>query len=158
MFAHGCITSCLFLLVGVLYDRTHTRDLYAFGGLATRLPKYTFTMTMAFFAGMGMPLLAGFVAEFMVFTGAIQVFPWLTCLAIVGITITAFYILWTLQRVLLGPFNERWEGLPDVSAREMATLVPLLILTVALGVYPDLLLKIQGPSVDLLVKMLGPWK
>ncbi|MBE7557575.1 NADH-quinone oxidoreductase subunit M [bacterium] len=151
MFAHGCITSCLFLLVGVLYDRAHTRDLYAFGGLGTRLPKYTFCMMLAFFASMGLPGLAGFVAEFMVFSGAMPVYMWLTCLSIIGITITATYILYTLQRILLGPFNQRWSNLTDISGREALTLAPLLALTVVLGIFPGLLLKIQEPSVQALV-------
>jgi NADH-quinone oxidoreductase subunit M len=160
MFAHGCITSCLFLLVGVLYDRTHTRDLYAFGGLMTKLPVFAFVMCLAFFASMGIPLLSGFVAEFLVFSGAIEVYPYLTGLSIVGITITAAYILYTLQRVLLGPFNERWVDLKDMTmwGREMWTMIPLLVLIPLLGIFPNLLLRIQGPSVELLWKLLSEYK
>jgi NADH-quinone oxidoreductase subunit M len=150
MFNHGTITAMLFLIVGVLYDRAHTRDLNSFGGLALTMPKYTGIMTIAFFAALGLPGFSGFISELFSFLGAFQV-PGLRVITIIstlGIVLTAAYMLWTLQRVFLGKENEKWKGLPDINGRELFTLVPLALIVLALGIYPSFLLNVMTSSVN----------
>ena len=143
MLAHGVITGALFFLVGVLYDyRAHTRGVGDFGGLATRLPVYTGLMMLAMLASLGLPLLMGFVAEFLIFLGAFQIYPQLTGVAMVGVVITVAYFLWAIQRIFLGPLNPRWAALPDVDARERWALAPLAALMVLVGFYPGPLIAI----------------
>ena len=151
MFNHGTITAMLFLIVGVIYDRAHTRDLDAFGGLAITMPKYTGIMTVAFFAALGLPSLSGFVSEAFSFLGAFQTFRVLTIISTLGIVLTAGYMLWTLQRVFLGQPNERWASLPDINGRELFTLVPLAVIVIALGIYPSLMLDLMTSSLNHLV-------
>ena len=155
MFNHGTITAMLFLIVGVLYDRTHTRDLDAFGGLALTMPKYTGVMTVAFFAALGLPGLSGFISEAFSFLGAFQneQIRVITIASTIGIVLTAAYMLWTLQRVFLGQKNEKWGALPDINGRELAALVPLAIIVMALGVYPSLLLSSMSTSLNHLVEI-----
>lgn len=150
MFNHGTITAMLFLIVGVLYDRAHTRDLDEFGGLALTMPKYTGIMTIAFFAALGLPGLSGFVSEAFSFLGAFKVekLRVITIASTLGIVLTAAYMLWTLQRVFLGKVNERWASLPDVNGREMFTLVPLAIIILVLGIYPSYMLDIMTSSIN----------
>jgi NADH-quinone oxidoreductase subunit M len=152
MFNHGTITAMLFLIVGVIYDRAHTRDLDAFGGLAITMPKYTGIMTVAFFAALGLPGLSGFISEAFSFLGAFQTFRTLTIIATLGIVLTAAYMLWTLQRVFLGQPNEKWASMPDINGRELFTLVPLAIIVLALGLYPSLLLDLMTSSLNHLVE------
>jgi NADH-quinone oxidoreductase subunit M len=155
MFNHGTITAMLFLIVGVIYDRAHTRDIDSFGGLALTMPKYTGIVTVAFFAALGLPGLSGFVSEAFSFLGAFQreSIRVITIISTLGIILTAAYMLWTLQRVFLGQPNEKWVSLPDVNAREIFTLVPLAIIVLALGIYPSLMLDIMTPSINHLVEV-----
>jgi NADH-quinone oxidoreductase subunit M len=153
MFNHGTITAMLFLIVGVLYDRAHTRDIDAFGGLAITMPKYTGIMTVAFFAALGLPGLSGFISEAFSFLGAFQTFRTMTIIAAPGIVLTAAYMLWTLQRVFLGQPNEKWASLPDINGRELFTLVPLAIVVLVLGIYPSLLLDMMTASLNHLVEI-----
>jgi NADH-quinone oxidoreductase subunit M len=139
MFSHGLITGGLFLLVGVVYDRTHTRDLNEFGGLGVKLPVYAGLLSFMAFASLGLPLLAGFISEFFIFRGSLSIYPIITGIASIGIVINAAYLLWMLQRVLLGPLNPRWAELPDMNNREIVSLAPLVLLTVVVGVLPVLL-------------------
>ncbi len=155
MFNHGTITAMLFLIVGVLYDRAHTRDLNEFGGLATTMPKYTGIMTVAFFAALGLPGLSGFVSEAFSFLGAFQSekLRIITIIATLGIVLTAAYMLWTLQRVFLGKGNEKWNGLPDINSRELVTLVPLAVIVIGLGIYPSLMLDLMTSSLNNLIML-----
>ena len=153
MFNHGTITAMLFLIVGVIYDRAHTRDLDEFGGLAITMPKYAGIMTVAFFAALGLPGLSGFVSEAFSFLGAFRTFPILTIISTLGIVLTAAYMLWTLQRVFLGQPNERWAKLPDINGRELFTLVPLAVIVLILGIYPSLLIDLMTSSLNHLVKI-----
>jgi len=152
MFNHGTITAMLFLIVGVIYDRAHTRGLDEFGGLANQMPKYTGVMTVAFFAALGLPGLSGFVSEAFSFIGAFQVFRTVTIISTLGIVLTAGYMLWTLQRVFLGQLPERWRTLPDISTRELISLVPLAIIVISLGIYPSPMLNMMNASVNHLVE------
>ena len=157
MISHGLISGGLFLLVGVLYDRTHTRDLMQFGGLGARLPVYAGFLAFFAFAGLGLPLLSGFVAEFMAFLGGFVTHQSLTMIAVLGVVLTAAYMLLMVQRVLLGPLAERWRALSDMTTRELVTLTPLLILILWLGVQPLLLLRVQETAVQqLLLFVRGP--
>jgi NADH-quinone oxidoreductase subunit M len=146
MIAHGIITGALFLLVGVLYDRTHTRDLTAFGGLAAQMPGYSGIFRLAMFASLGLPGLAGFIGEFMVFVGTYPIFPVHTVIAALGLIVTAAFLLWTVQRVLLGPLNPRWAGLPDMDRREWAVLAPLGLFMVVFGIWPRPILNALEPA------------
>ncbi|MBI3322859.1 MAG: NADH-quinone oxidoreductase subunit M, partial [Candidatus Omnitrophica bacterium] len=151
MFNHGTITGGMFLLVGVLYDRTHTRRLDAFGGLGATLPVYAGILTFFSLASLGLPGLSGFVSEFLSLVGAFGVWRWQTVVSVLGIVVAAAYMLTVLQRVLLGPLNERWRGLSDMNARELVTLVPLLLIILVLGVYPLLMLQLQDPALQALI-------
>ena len=137
MLAHGVITGALFFLVGVIYDyRTHMRGVDDFGGLGARLPVYTGVTMLAMLASLGLPGLMGFVAEFLIFLGAFQIYPTLTVLALVGVVVTVAYFLWAIHRIFFGPLNARWAALPDLDARERWALVPLAAVMVFVGVYP----------------------
>ena len=154
MVAHGIITGALFLIVGVLYDfRAHTRGVDEFGGLGARLPMYTGITMVAMLASLGLPGLMGFVAEFFIFVGSFGIFPYLTVVAVTGVIFTAAMFLWTIQRIFLGPFNERWAGLPDMDTREKISLVPLAVLMVIFGLYPRPLLDVINAAMTTLVGM-----
>jgi NADH-quinone oxidoreductase subunit M len=139
MFNHGTITGMLFLLVGIVYDRAHHRDIEGFGGIWKPMPVYGGLTAFAFFASLGLPGLAGFVGEVLVFLGAFQVEPlrWITVVSVSGVVLTAGYFLWAYQRMFLGPLNPKYATLPDANAREKFTLIPLAILVLALGLYPN---------------------
>jgi NADH-quinone oxidoreductase subunit M len=148
MIAHGITSAGMFFLVGVIYDRAHTRDLRKLGGLYNFMPGYGAVSFLIFFGSMGLPGLCGFIAEVFVVLSSFNYSPVLAVLAAAAVILTAGYILWTLQRVFLGR-NEQYRGLPDLTAREWAISIPLVILTVALGVFPQsLLLSWMGPSVQ----------
>lgn len=155
MFNHGTITAMLFLIVGVLYDRAHTRGLDEFGGLANQMPKYFGIVIIAFFAALGLPGLSGFISEAFVFLGAFQTYKWIAIFSATGVIITAGYILWTTQRLFFGQLPERWKNLPDINARELVTLVPLAIIVIFLGVYPSPLINLMNTSVNHLVRFVS---
>ncbi|MCZ7555709.1 MAG: NADH-quinone oxidoreductase subunit M [Bacteroidia bacterium] len=152
MFNHGTITAMLFLLVGVIYDRAHTRGLNEFGGLYNKMPVYSFFTVIAFFAAIGLPSMSGFVSEAFVFLGAFQTNKLWTILSTLGIVLGAGYMLWTFQRVFMGTLPEKWENvMPDVNGREVFTLLPLAIIIIALGVYPSPALNWMSTSLGHLV-------
>jgi len=135
--AHGLITGGLFFMVGVIYERAHTRDLKAFGGLGAILPIIYGFFAITAFASLGLPGLAGFVSEFMVFRGAFHIIPYIAAIGVIGIVATAAMFLWkVIQMVFLGPLNERWKDLPDMYWWEVVTMAPLVVLFTLLGVYP----------------------
>src|SRR5881296_3840233 len=146
MFNHGTITAMLFLLVGVIYDRAHHRQISGFGGLASIMPVYTGVTGLAFFAAMGLPGLSAFISEALVLLGAWQAYPLLTVVGASAVILTAGYLLWTLQRMFLGKPNEKYLTLPEINFRELCTLVPLGAIVVFLGVYPTPILDLQSPA------------
>ena len=146
MFNHGTITAMLFLLVGVVYDRAHHRRIDGFGGLASVMPTYTGIMSIAFFAALGLPGLSAFISEALVFLGAWQYDHVLTIIAATSVVLTAGYMLWLLQRVWLGPVNEKYADMPDVTTREVVTLIPLAIIVLILGVQPHYVLDLINPT------------
>ncbi len=154
MFNHGVISAMLFLLVGVLYDRAHHREINGFGGLGAKMPVYTGITTLAFMASLGLPGLSGFVGEALSLLGAYDKFKMLTILSTIGIVVGAAYFLWTLQRVFLGTLNPKYEELPEINGREILTLVPLGILTIVLGVWPNFAIDMFRESVTNLIDVL----
>ena len=151
MLAHGITSAGMFFLVGVIYDRAHTRDLNKLGGLNNIMPLYGAISYVIFFGSMGLPGLCGFVAEFFVVVAAFNYSKLLAVLAATAVVLTAGYILWTLQRVFLGR-SETWKGLPDMDLREIVVAVPLVVLTIAMGVFPNpLVLSWVSPSVSEMV-------
>lgn len=158
MFNHGTITAMLFLIVGVIYDRAHTREINGFGGLANKMPIYTGFVTVAFFAAIGLPSLSGFISEALVFVGAfgVQEIRVLTMFGTLGILLGAAYMLWTFQRIFFGEFNDKWEDvLDDINFREYAMLVPLTLIIIFLGIYPSAMLDIMNSSVNTLVEFIS---
>ncbi|MDP3703322.1 MAG: NADH-quinone oxidoreductase subunit M [Candidatus Omnitrophota bacterium] len=151
MFNHGTITGAMFLLVGVLYERTHTRDLNAFGGLGARVPVYAAMVMFFSLASLGLPGLSGFVSEFLSLIGAFGPWRMQTMLSVLGIVVAAAYLLKVLQQVLLGPLKEKWRSLTDMTTWELMTVVPLLVIVLALGVYPLLLLNLQDAALTNLI-------
>jgi NADH-quinone oxidoreductase subunit M len=148
MFNHGIITSMLFLLVGVIYDRAHHREINGFGGLATATPNYAFVTFLAFFGALGLPGLNSFISEVLVLIGAFQKYRVITAISATGVIITAAYCLWTLQRMFLGKLDEKYSRLPDMNMRETISLLPLAILVVMLGVYPHPVLDLMKSTMS----------
>jgi NADH-quinone oxidoreductase subunit M len=152
MLAHGITSAGMFFLVGVIYDRAHTRDLNKLGGLNNIMPVYGAISYVIFFGSMGLPGLCGFVAEVFVVLAAFNYSIPVAVLAAAAVILTAGYILWTVQRVFLGR-NESWKGLPDMDLREIAVAAPLVVLTIAMGVFPNtLVLSWMSPSVNQMVQ------
>ena len=147
MINHGIISGALFLLVGVIYDRAHTRDISAFGGLAVKVPVYAGIMALTCFASLGLPGLSGFISEFMCFLGAFSAWKIPTTISVLGIIATAAFFLRMMQKVFLGPFNEKWAGLEDMNARELASLLPLVAVMVWFGVNPKWPLDLMNATV-----------
>jgi NADH-quinone oxidoreductase subunit M len=143
MWTHGLISPMLFLIAGVIYDRAHHRDMDRFGGLAQVVPEYTGITGLAFMASLGLPGLAAFVSEFLVFIGAFPSYRVLTSVSALAVVITAAYYLRAMQRVFLGPLNPQYASMPDLNWRERVTLYPLAALIVILGIYP-------APALDLI--------
>lgn len=156
MFAHGTITGLLFLLVGQVYDKAHTRHIPHLGGLASRMPFTATVFLVAGLASLGLPSLAGFVAEVMVFLGTFPVWGWPTILAVVGIVLTAGYMLWAIQRVLFGPALERFAHVKDASLVEAVPMVALLLVIVLVGVYPAPLADVFNAGAEQVVLRFGP--
>ncbi|HUF53725.1 MAG TPA: NADH-quinone oxidoreductase subunit M [Dehalococcoidia bacterium] len=137
MVTHGLITGMLFTLVGMVYDRAHTRDIGELRGLATRMPFITAMMMVAGLASLGLPALAGFVAEVTVFLGTFERHEVWTIMGVVGVAFAAGYILWTIQRVFWGEPDPKWEGLTDATAWwERGPLLAMALAILAIGVYP----------------------
>jgi NADH-quinone oxidoreductase subunit M len=162
MFNHGTITAMLFMIVGVIYDRSHTRGLDDFGGLATKMPIYTGIMTIAFFGAIGLPGLSGFVSEFLIFMGGFQTYPVYAIIAGSGIIIGAAYMLWALQKVFFGKLPERWSGPWDPTGKiyksddlnwvEKLALIPLAIVVIYLGINPNPIIGLMTTSVNHLLE------
>ena len=154
MLAHGLSTGALFLLVGVIYERRHTREMADFGGLAHGMPAYATVFMITMLASVGLPGLCGFIGEFLVLLGTFgsEMLPnarLLAVLAATGVVLGAVYMLWMYQRMFLGPLrHEENRGLPDLRGHEWLVLVPLVVFMVWLGVGPNLVLDKIEPSLD----------
>jgi proton-translocating NADH-quinone oxidoreductase, chain M len=149
--AHGLITGSLFLITAVFWQRARDYDMDAYGGLAQVAPRLTAAATVAAFASLGLPGLAGFVAEFQIFAGTFASYPWLAAIGLLGILITAALFLQMLQRLFFGTMPSRWADFADLRAGELVPLGGLLLLVVAIGIYPHALLAmIDSASATLL--------
>src|SRR5205807_5750829 len=148
MFSHGIITGMLFFCVGVIYDHAHTREIAVFGGVAKRMPMLATLFTFAGLASLGLPGLAGFVAEYIAFTGSYQSLSTITIISVFTMILTAAYLLWMLKRVFYGPFNTRWSWLPDANLRETIPLFALAAVIVFVGIYPGVLVNVITPSLN----------
>ncbi len=157
LWTHGLISPMLFLIAGVIYDRAHHREIDGFGGLAKVLPEYTSIMGLAFFASLGLPGLAGFVSEFLVFSGSFPTFNVLTIIAATSVVITAAYYLWALQRMFLGKLNQKYAQTPDLCWRERLTLYPLGALVILFGFYPAPILDLIHSSLSTLIQGVAKW-
>ena len=138
MFTHGTITGLLFMLVGLVYDKAHTRHIPDLGGLAKRMPFLTVIFMLAGFAALGLPTTSGFAAELLVFLGSFPVLRVATVLAMAGVVLTAGYMLWMLQRVFMGPEKERFKAIGDTTAIERVPLIVLVASIMIVGIYPKL--------------------
>jgi NADH-quinone oxidoreductase subunit M len=166
MFNHGTITSMLFTLVGVIYDRAHTREIGKFGGMASEMPFYTSFFGFAFMASLGLPGLSGFIGEALTFVGAFPIYPVMTILAASGVIFTAAYHLWAMQRIFLGKFREEWRTshaleewggkFPEMNLRETLSLAPMAIIVLILGFWPRPLLNLIDTGVMDLTSLVNP--
>ena len=151
MFNHGTITAMLFILVGVIYDRAHHRNIDGFGGLGVRMPIYTGIVALAFFAGLGLPGLSGFIGEAMCLIGAFPIYRAIVIVSVFGILLNAAYFLWAFQRMFLGKLNEKYADLPEINRREIFTLAPLAVLVIFLGIYPTPILDVMKTTLSHLI-------
>ena len=166
MFSHGIIASMLFLIAGVLYDRTHDRMIAHYSGLAQKMSRFTVIVVIAFFASLGLPGFSGFIAEVLVFLGAFHasdangLLPkWMAIVATFGLLLSAAYYLWTIQRMFFGKYsisNEKWhDKLQDLQPREYVLFLPLVLATLLLGIFPHLLLDMINQSMGYFVAMVN---
>jgi NADH-quinone oxidoreductase subunit M len=152
MISHGIVSGALFLCVGVIYDRMHTRKIDAYGGLVERMPKYAFAFMVFTMANVGLPGTSGFVGEFLTLMGIFQVNTWVAFGAAFGVIFSAGYALWLYRRVIFGVLEkENLKAIMDMSPREMAVILPLIILTIFFGFYPAPILDATAASVEQLV-------
>jgi NADH-quinone oxidoreductase subunit M len=152
MISHGFISGALFLCVGVIYDRMHTRDIDAYGGLVNRMPAFALIFMLFTMANVGLPGTSGFVGEFLTLVAVFQVNTWVAAVATTGVILSAAYALWLYRRVVMGDLiKESLKTITDMTTRERAIFAPLIVMTILLGVYPALVLDIIGPSVAALV-------
>ncbi|MBI4202483.1 MAG: NADH-quinone oxidoreductase subunit M [Chloroflexi bacterium] len=155
MFTHGTITGLMFLLVGFVYEKTHTRYIPDMGGLAQRMPFLAAFLILAGLASLGLPGLSGFVAELLVFLGAFFVWSWPTAIAVFGIVLTAGYILWMVQRVLFGPSLHRYEHVGDATLAEAVPIVLLFLAILAVGIYPAFIMDVFNVGIAPIIERFG---
>jgi NADH-quinone oxidoreductase subunit M len=166
MFNHGTITAMLFMLVGVIYEKAHHRWIFypddyedsslagkpGFGGIGSQMPVFTAFVAFAFFAGLGLPALSGFISEALCFIGGFSAFRTLTIIGTLGILLNAIYFLRAYQHVFLGPLNEKYKDYSDMSRLDLAIVIPLAFIVLFLGVYPAPLVNMIAPSLDTLIQ------
>ena len=152
MLSHGFISGALFLIVGVIYDRMHTRDIEAYGGLAVRMPAFALVFMLFTMGNVGLPGTSGFIGEFLTMAGTFQVSTWAAAGAATGVILSAAYALWLYRRVVLGDLiKQSLSAITDMTGRERLLFAPLVVGTLLLGVYPSLITDLFGPAVEHLV-------
>ena len=158
MINHGVISAALFLCVGMIYERTHTREIKDYGGVAKAAPLYSTFLAIFVLAGAGLPGLNSFVGEFLIIAGAFETQVWLGAMAVWGVALGTTYLFWLYYRMVMGEINPGLVGLKlELNAREVATLAPLALLALVLGLYPELVLSyLHAPVIELLAGGVAP--
>ena len=153
MLSHGIVSAALFLCVGVIYDRIHSRDIARYGGLVNRMPIYAFTFMVFMLASVGLPGTAGFVGEILILVGVYQVNTWVAALAALGVILGAAYMLWLYRRTVFGQLEkDDLKQITDMDAREIAVFAPLIVLAILMGIVPGPFLDVMHVSVDHLIQ------
>jgi NADH-quinone oxidoreductase subunit M len=153
MLSHGIVSGALFLCVGVVYDRLHTREIARYGGLVQNMPKYAIVFMLMMLASVGLPGTSGFVGEFLILIGAFQDNTWVAFLATIGIILGAAYMLWLYRRVVFGKITkDDVKSMLDLNPREIAIFVPLVVLVLWMGIYPASFLNVMSVSVEAMIK------
>jgi NADH-quinone oxidoreductase subunit M len=157
MISHGISTGALFLLIGMIYERRHTRMIADYGGIARVVPLFSLILTVVALSSIGLPGLNGFVGEFLVLLGSFRAYPWATGIATTGVIFAAAYLLWALQRMIFNRLdNPENERLTDLTPRELAVLVPLIVGIVWLGLFPGPVLRRMEPATQRFVEAVQP--
>jgi NADH-quinone oxidoreductase subunit M len=152
MISHGIVSAALFLCVGVIYDRLHTREIAAYGGLVNRMPVYAFAFMVFSLANVGLPGTSGFVGEFLTLIGTFRVNNWVATLATLGTILSAAYMLWLYRKIIFGKLEKaNLLHIKDVGWREIVVLAPLVVATIVFGIYPNLVLDVSAASVTQLI-------
>jgi NADH-quinone oxidoreductase subunit M len=152
MLSHGIVSAALFLCVGVVYDRMHTREIAAYGGLVHRMPRYAFVFLFFTLASVGLPGLSGFVGEFLVLIGTFKANTWVAFLAATALITGAAYALWLYRKIIFGELTkDSLKAILDMNRREIAVFLPLVLITIWMGVYPASFLDPMAPAVDKLI-------
>jgi NADH-quinone oxidoreductase subunit M len=152
MLSHGFVSGALFMVVGVVYDRMHSRDIATYGGLAERMPIYATVFMLFMLASVGLPGTSGFVGEILVLIGVFQINSWVALLASTGMVLGVAYMLWLYRRVIFGPLvKEHLKAIKDLRPHEVAAFAPLVVLVLLMGIYPNLFLEPIAASVDQLI-------
>ena len=153
MLSHGVVSAALFLIVGVIYDRMHSREISDYGGLVHRMPVYAVVFMVIMLASIGLPATSGFVGEFLIFVGAFQVNTWVAMLGLTGVILGAAYMLWLYRRVIFGELKkENLKTITDLNMREIGFFAPLVVLALFMGIYPKPFLDVLHVSVENLVQ------
>jgi NADH-quinone oxidoreductase subunit M len=153
MLSHGIVSAALFLIVGVVYDRIHSREIADYGGLVHRMPAYALLFMLFMLASVGLPGTSGFVGEFLILVGVFQVSSWVAAFAATGVILGATYMLYLYRRVVFGQLTkENLKSILDLSPREMAVFAPLVFLVIFMGIYPSPFLDVMHSSVEVVVE------
>ncbi len=153
MISHGLVSGALFFAVGIIYDRMHTREIAAYGGLVHRMPHYAVAFMVFTMANVGLPGTSGFIGEFLTLAGAFKSNPWVAFFAATGLILSAPYALWLYRRVIFGPLEkESLKSILDLDRREIAAVVPLILLIIWYGVQPDFILNVFAPATEHLLR------
>jgi len=153
MLSHGIVSAALFLCVGVVYDRLHSREIARYGGLVNNMPRYAFAFMIFTMASVGLPGTSGFIGEFLVMVGAFEANTWVAALIATGMILGAAYMLWLYRRVIFGKLTKQeLMSILDLSRREVLVFAPLLLMVFWMGIYPVSFLEIMGPSVENLIE------
>jgi NADH-quinone oxidoreductase subunit M len=156
MLSHGFVSSALFMVVGVVYDRVHSREIASYGGLAEIMPVYATVFMLFMLASVGLPGTSGFIGEILVLVGVFQISTWVTFFAATGMILGAAYMLWLYRRVIFGELvKDTLRGLRDLRPNEIVAFAPLIVLVIVMGVYPSLFLDPMHASVNQLLAQMG---
>ncbi|MBI68344.1 MAG: oxidoreductase [Chloroflexi bacterium] len=148
LFTHGTITGLLFVVVGLIYERTHTRNISDMSGIAKRVPLITVGFMIAGLASLGLPMTSGFVAEVLVFIGTFPAYQLATILTVTGVVLAAGYILWTAQRIFFGPITEKWDSLKDATPVDIAAMAILILPIFVIGIYPAIITEVFESGIN----------